>query len=273
MVGDVVNLREKLRWFDNKPLFGCTIVVTRAQSKAGTFGDALRDLGANVIEAAAIKTQPLFLAAQTVKTVLNASAYKAVVFTSAEGVRYFFDVLRKEHKDARALGTAAVCAIGSATAKALEKHGIYADVIPANFRSEAVVGALRPILKDGDKVLLVQPKTARAVIHDGLTAAGLDVNVVRLYETVPDDSKREALRDALANQSVDYITFTSSSTVTNTLGLLGDDGAQLIKKAKVACIGPITAATCTEHGIAPDLISETFTIPAMVDMILQDATK
>ena len=83
----------------------------------------------------------------------------------------------------------------------------------------------------------------------------------------------EALRDALANQSVDYITFTSSSTVTNTLGLLGDDGAQLIKKAKVACIGPITAATCTEHGIAPDLISETFTIPAMVDMILQDATK
>lgn len=272
VVGDVVNLREKLRWFDNKPLFGRTIVVTRSQSKAGTFGDALRDLGANVIEAAAIKTAPLFLAAQTVKTVVNANAYKAIVFTSAEGVRYFFDVLRQEHKDARALGSAAVCAIGSATAKALENYGIYADVIPANFRSEAVVGALRPLLKDGDKVLLVQPKIARAVIHDGLTAAGIDVNVVRLYETVPDDSKRDTLREALANQSVDYITFTSSSTVTNTLGLLGAEGAQLIKKAKVVCIGPITAATCTEHGIVPDLISEVFTIPAMVDVILKDAT-
>ena len=117
---------------------------------------------------------------------------------------------------------------------------------------------------------MIQPKVARKVIFNGLTEAGIDVTVVRLYETLLDNSQADILRDALAAGEADYITFTSSSTVTNTLSMLGEDGAALIKKARVACIGPITAATCVEHGIQPNLIGETFTIPAMVDMIKAD---
>lgn len=272
-VGNVVSLRDSLRWFDNKPLFGKNVLVTRARSKASVLSEKLEELGANVIEAAAIKTQALPVGAAEKEAILNAGTYKTVVFTSAEGVRYFFKALETLGKDSRVLGTAQICAIGSATAKALHDKGLLADIIPSDYKGESVVKALAPILEKGDKALLIQPKVARKVIPEGLKAAGADVTVARLYETVLDDSQADALRETLANGEADYITFTSSSTVTNTLTMLGKDGAELIKKARVACIGPITAATYVEHGIQPDLIGETFTIPAMVDMIKADVAK
>lgn len=271
-VGDVVNLRESLRWFDNKPLFGKTIMVTRARSKASVLSEQLEALGANVIEAAAIKTQALPLERKTEEILLNSHNFKTVIFTSAEGVRYYFKALQTMGKDSRVLGQAKLCAIGSATAKALQDKGLLADIVPADYKGESVVKALQPVLKEGDKVLLIQPKVARKVIYNGLTEGGIDVTVARLYETLVDESQATTLVEALQSDEVDYITFTSSSTVTNTLKLLGESGKELLKKAKVACIGPITAATCVEQGIEPDLISDTFTIPAMVAMIQADAT-
>lgn len=269
-VGNVVGLRDSLRWFDNKPLFGKTVLVTRARSKASVLTEKLEELGANVVEAAAIKTQALPVGQPEKDVLLNAHSYKTVIFTSAEGVRFFFEALEGLGKDSRVLGEAKLCAIGSATAKALHDKGLLADIIPADYKGESVVTALKPILEKGDKALLIQPKVARKVIFNGLTEAGIDVTVVRLYETLLDNSQADILRDALAAGEADYITFTSSSTVTNTLSMLGEDGAALIKKARVACIGPITAATCVEHGIQPNLIGKTFTIPAMVDMIKAD---
>lgn len=272
-VGNVVNLRESLRWFDNKPLFGKTIMVTRARAKASVLSEQLEALGANVIEAAAIKTQALPLEGKTEDVLLKAHSFKTVIFTSAEGVRYFFQALQTMGKDSRVLGQAKLCAIGSATAKALHAKGLLADIVPADYKGESVVKALQPVLKEGDKVLLIQPKVARQVIYNGLTEGGIDVTVARLYETLVDESQATTLQEALQTDTVDYITFTSSSTVTNTLKLLGPNGKELLKKAKVACIGPITAATCVEQGIEPDLIGDTFTIPAMVAMIQADATK
>lgn len=271
IVGEVVNLREQLRWFDTKPLFGKTIVVTRARAQASVLTSKLEDLGASVIEASAIKTQPLPNTKEIDETFVSLDKYDMLIFTSAEGVRYFFSALNERGLDVRSLHHQKVCAIGSATAKALMDKGVLADVIPPNYQAESVVDVVVPMMEENEKVLLVQPKIARNIIPEGLRNVGIHVDIVRLYETVQDTSSRDILRHALEAGQVDYVTFTSSSTVTNTLELLGEEALELLKKTKVVCIGPITAATATEKGIEVNLVGDTFTIPAMVDVIMQDA--
>lgn len=273
IVGDVVNLREQLRWFDNKPLFGKTILVTRARSQASALSDQLVDLGANVIEAAAIKTQALPFDESLLENVKNLGNYQYITFTSQEGVRYFFKALEACQLDARALGAIKVCAIGSATAKALGQYGIRPDIIPVDYKAESVVKALTAVLESTDRVLLIQPKKARTVIPDGLRKVGIYVDVLRLYETVQDTSQKEILISALREGSIDYVTFTSSSTITNTLDLLGPDGVQLLANNKLACIGPITAATALEAGLQTNLISKEYTVAGLVKTIVEDVTK
>lgn len=263
-------MRKQLRWFDTKPLFGKTIVVTRARAQASALTNRLEELGANVLEAPAIKTQALPLSGDDEQVISHMAAYKALVFTSAQGVRYFFSALKGLHKDSRALAGLAVCAIGTATAKALERHGIQADLIPSNFQAESVVDALKASLPVQSRVLLIQPKKARKVIPEGLRQAGIEVDILRLYETVLDGSHSQEAKEALASDQVDYVTFTSSSTVRNTIDSLGQEAKELLGKARIACIGPITAATCQEEGLAVDLICQTYTIPALVELIVSD---
>lgn len=270
IVGDVVTLREKLQWFDNKPLFGKTVVITRARAQASAFRDKLMDQGANVIEAAAIKTSPMDLFDEDRRIVANANQYQCIVFTSGEGVRYFFDALHKEGKDTRALGYAKVCAIGSATARELGKFGIIPDVIPVDYKAESVVQTLQDELTAGDSVLLVQPKKARDVIPRALRHLDMGVDILRLYETTQDASEQTALVEALQSGAVDYITFTSSSTVTNTLDLLGEDALTLLGRTKIACIGPITAATAMSAGLQPAIISDVYTTDGLVNAIVND---
>lgn len=270
VVGDVVNLREQLQWFDNKPLFGKTIVVTRARSQASKFRDMLMNQGANVIQAAAIKTEPVELFDEDKRLLHGVDRYSCVVFTSAEGVRYFFDALYGEGKDARSLGYAKVCAIGSATAKALTNYGITPDIIPVDYKAESVVDTLKQHVKPRHTVLLIQPKKAREVIPRELRHLDIDVDILRLYETQQDTSQQEALVDALQYGHVDYITFTSSSTVTNTLDLLGEDALSLLEHTKIACIGPITAATAMSAGLKVDIISPVYTTEGLVDTIVKD---
>lgn len=271
MVGDVVALRDSLRWFDKKPLFGKRIIVTRARSQASGLVSRLEELGADVIEAPAIETVPLVLT-EDHKSILEAlSSYAVITFTSAQGVEYFFKALTEMALDVRALHGAKICAIGSATAKALKNHGILTDIMPEDYRAESVVEALRDVVREDMKVLLIQPVIARSVIPEGLRSMGVQLDIIRLYETKQSSAGAEVLKKALEGGHVDYITFTSSSTVTNTLALLGDEAKALLEKTTIACLGPITAATCVEKGLTPTLIGETFTIDAMVHMILTDA--
>ena len=270
VVGDVVNLREKLQWFDNKPLFGKTVVVTRARSQASAFREKLAAQGANVVEAAAIKTSPLELFEEDKRIINNTKEYQCIVFTSGEGVRYFFDALYKEGKDTRALGNSKVAAIGCATARELHKYGIVPDIIPVDYKAESAVEALEEELNAGDSVLLIQPKVARDVIPRCLRHRDMDVDILRLYETTQDTSQQEALVTALTEGTVDYITFTSSSTVTNTIQLLGDDALALLGKTKIACIGPITAATAMSAGLKPAIISDVYTTDGLVNAIVKD---
>ena len=247
VVGDVVNLREKLQWFDNKPLFGKTVVVTRARSQASAFREKLAAQGANVVEAAAIKTSPLELFEEDKRIINNTKQYQCIVFTSGE-----------------------VAAIGCATARELQKYGIVPDIIPVDYKAESAVEALEEELNAGDSVLLIQPKVARDVIPRCLRHRNMDVDILRLYETTQDTSQQEALVTALTEGNVDYITFTSSSTVTNTIQLLGDDALKLLGKTKVACIGPITAATAMSAGLKPAIISDVYTTDGLVNAIVKD---
>ncbi len=268
LVGEVVRLREQLQWFDNKPLFGKTVIVTRARAQASALTQKLEALGAKVIEAPAIKIVPANDYAPLDAAISNISTYKWLVLTSANGVEYFFEHLQSAGKDARALANIKIAAIGSATAKALAAHGITADLIPSAYRAEELVEALQSQVDAGDKILLARAKVAREVLPEALRKMGAAVDVVTAYETIADCENKDELIAALESGEASVVTFTSSSTVTNLLQVLGDK-AELLSKAALAAIGPVTSDTLTKHGYTAAINAAEYTINGLTEAILQ----
>ncbi|MDD4721654.1 MAG: uroporphyrinogen-III C-methyltransferase [Acidaminococcaceae bacterium] len=266
IVGNVVKLREQLNWFENKPLFGKTIVVTRARAQASALTKRLETDGARVIEVPAIKIVPPASFGPLDKAIDDITAYKWLVFTSVNGVLSFYDRLFKSGKDIRALAHLQIAAIGLETAAALKDKGIYADIVPSAYKAEELAKSMAPYIIQGVKVLLVRAKVAREILPDTLRTLGAVVDVVPAYETVTDCPNLEMLTSALKNSEVDLVTFTSSSTVTNLLDALGND-ARLLKNIKTAVIGPITAATCQKQGLTTDIIATDFTISGLINAI------
>lgn len=266
LVGEVVKLREQLQWFDNKPLFGQTIIVTRARAQASDLSKKLEALGAKVIEVPAIKIVSAADYAPLDAAVQALSDYKWLVFTSANGVEYFFERLLLAGKDARALAGVKLAAIGSATAEALSKHGLTADLIPSAYKAEELAEALADKISAGDKILIARAKVAREVLPKALRKIGAEVNVVTAYETIADCENKEELLQALTDGSASVVTFTSSSTVTNLLNVLGEH-KDLLHKAALAAIGPITADTMRKHGLTPAVEAEQYTIDGLIAAI------
>ena len=273
LVGNVVKLREKLAWFDNpmlKPLFGKRVLVTRARAQASLLAEKLETLGAACTEAPAIRIQPPadgFGALD--EAVGKIDSFNWLIFTSANGVNYFFDRLLAAGRDSRALGRAKICAIGSATAKALQGYGIIADVVPAEFRAEGILAALEGKVSTEDKVLLPRAAEARNVLPEELGRKGIDVTVVPAYETVAGEADGSEICRQLSEGEIDVITFTSSSTVKNLAKILGEGAAELINSVKTAAIGPVTAATCREQGIRVDIEAKEYTIDGLVDGLVE----
>jgi uroporphyrinogen III methyltransferase/synthase len=267
LVGEVAALRGKLAWFDKRPLFGKKVLVTRAREQASVLTAALEDLGAECLEAPAIKIVPPASYAPLDAAIAGLAAYDWLIFTSVNGVDHFFARLNAAGRDARALGGRKVAAIGVATAERLRAQGIVADVVPAEFRAEGVVAALEDLVKPGMKVLIPRAEVARDHLPEKLRQQGAAVDVVTAYRTVGGDSDGTGLAAKLAAGAIDLVTFTSSSTVINLLDLLGADGPALVARAKVACIGPVTAATCLDKGLNPDIVAEEFTIAGLVAAI------
>lgn len=263
IVGEVVRLREQLQWFDNKPLFGRTVIVTRARSQASVLTKRLEELGARVIEAPAIKIVPPADYGPLDKAVAELDSYKWLVFTSANGVEYFFARLSAAGKDARALHGSRIAAIGSATAAELARHGLTADLVPSEYKAEELAEALAADVQPGDRILLARASVAREVLPERLRALGAQVDVAAAYETVADCENRETLLAALREEENVVVTFTSSSTVTNLLKVLGEDRA-LLERAALAAIGPITAATMQKHGLTPAVSAAEYTIDGLV---------
>jgi len=273
VVGDVVRLRDSLSWFENRPLFGKRVLITRTRHQAGELARLLAAEGAIPVELPSIEIEPIEDDGPLATAIdrLASGSYIWTIFTSANAVEVFFDRLKERGLDSRCLGgrrkhgrtSGSVAAIGPATAEALAAHGIDADVVPEEYVAEAVVEALRPHLEEGDTVLLPRAAEARSELPEGLTALGAEIHEVPLYRAVvPGDSPPEALQ-ALKDGDIDILTFTSSSTVRNLVSMLGSD-AEALAKPVIACIGPITAATAEELGLRPDVVATDYTIHGLV---------
>ncbi len=269
IVGDVVRLRDKLRWFDARPLFGKRILVTRATDQAGVFSHLLEGYGAQVLECPTIVVTPpeSFAALDEALHALN--DYDWLIFTSVNGVKYFFERLFELGFDSRALGSCRVAAVGSKTSEALANHGIRPDLLPSGFHAEGLVEKFAEQGVAGQKALYPKADRARDVLPRGLAALGMEVVVPVAYRTaIPDSLSAEAL-EALEERRVDCVTFTSSSTVSNLATLLGENRLiHLLRGVAVASIGPVTSATCRELGLRVDLEPEKSTIEALTDAIV-----
>ena len=270
LVGDVVKLRKDLAWFDNvamKPLFGKKILVTRSRAQASKLTFQLEELGAECIEAPAISIKaPSDDYKALDKAIGCLDKYNWLIFTSANGVEHFWQRLDEAGKDARALANAKICAIGSATADALKAHGLVADVIPDRYQAEGIIDALKGEIKEGTKVLIPRAAEAREILPEALRKAGAEVDVVPAYETAMGDGDAEEIKKELAAGNIAAVTFTSSSTVTNFLKLLGGDTA-LLNKVKLGAIGPITAETMKKNGLTVSVEAKEYTIDGLVEAL------
>lgn len=266
VVGPVAQRREQLAWFERRPLHGRRVVVTRARAQASGLAATLRGLGAEVVELPAIRIEPRIDSAEVSKAISSLSDYALVCLTSPNGVRLLFDAMQAAGCDSRALAGATVAAIGPGTARALAKHGIVADVVPERFVAEALVEALAGIEVAGRRVLVARAAEARDVLPDALRERGAEVDVVALYETVREQPEAEQVSAA---QSADYVTFTSSSTVTNLTEALGD---RFPAGARVVSIGPVTSEAARAAGLQVDVEAERHDVDGLVAALLADAT-
>jgi len=267
VIGEVVSLRKQLHWIERKPLFGKKIVVSRARAQASAFAEKLEELGAEIIEFPAIKIIPPADYTCFDKSLDSLADYRWVIFTSENGVKYFFNRIRDKKKDIRELKEARLCAIGPKTREALEEKGLRVDLMPEEYRAEKVVEALAGKIASGDRVLLPRADRARKLLGESLEKLGAVVDNVEAYRTVYGDGDAGLLRRLLKDKGVDMVTFTSSSTVNNLVDLLGDEAARLLDGVAVAAIGPITADTARQRGLEVKAEAEEYTIDGLVKAI------
>jgi len=272
VVGDVVGLRDELNWFETKPLFGKRIVVTRAREQASGFLEALSLLGAECIQFPTIEIVPPDTFDPLDAAISNLESYGWLLFTSVNGVKYFLKRLYHQGKDVRDLKGLKIGAIGPKTAKEWQRLGITPDLVPNEYRAEAVVEAFRKWNPEGVSILLPRAAKAREILPDELRKMGARVDVVDAYKTVTPTDDTAGIRDMMQKGTIDMVTFTSSSTVTNFVAMFGSNQRQLtaewMKKVTVACIGPITAETAKNHGFSVDLMPKDYTIEALTRTIM-----
>ena len=271
VVGEVVNKRQKLRFFDEKPLFGKNIIVTRSREQSSQMAEKITELGGNAIEFPTIKIVPINEAAcdEKVKCLTD---YSHIIFTSINGVEIFFDSLTRCGKDARAFGNLHITAIGEGTKNALLARGLQADFVPDKYVGEELVSGLVPLLNKDSRVLIPRSKNARIYVVEELSKI-CPVDEVQSYETIREDHATVDPLAMLNNKEIDYITFTSSTTVQFFVEKIGAAHIDAINSAKAVSIGPQTSKKCLELGIDVDIEAETYTIQGMLDAILKDAQK
>ena len=272
VVGRVVGFREHLRWFDERPLFGKRVLVTRSREQAAELCDALGLLGAETIEAPMIRIVPPHDPGPLQEAAARAGEFDWVIFTSGNAVEAFMDALFSGGRDMRALNGARLCTVGSATAAKLASYRLHADLVPEEFRAEGVISALRKTGSiEGSKVLLPRADIGREVIAEELKKAGAAVTDVTAYRTVLEEVQREGDPDIygmLLDRKIDVVTFTAGSAVRNFVKVYGEDQAvDLLRTTQVAVIGPVTAQAAEQLGIRVSIQPATYTIPALVDAI------
>jgi len=268
LIGHVVKLRDQLNWFEKRPLFGRRIIVTRSRAQVSELTEKLTQLSAEVIECPTIRIEPPENPKPLHRAIENLPQYDWLILTSVNGVEAFFTQLTAAGYDARRLANTKVCAIGPATAQKLMEFGIRPDLLPERFVAESVLEAFKKgenVLKK--RILLARSDISRKDLPVGMSEMGAKVDEVNAYRTVRDDTEKGQAVSAIEADEVDWVTFTSSSTVRNFLEIIGLEKLAG-KKLKLASIGPVTSATIEKAGLRIDVEAEEYTIPGLVEAIL-----
>ncbi len=264
LVGAVAARRETIAWLERRPLHGLSVAVTRARPQASGLSDALRGLGADVVELPVIRIVPRIDSPQVRDAVQSIHAYPLICLTSPNGARLLFEALAESGRDARALANATVAAIGPGTAAALAEQGITPDIVPERSIAEALVAALAQVEVAGRPVLVARAADARDVLPEALRDRGAQVDVVALYETALERPDPESIEAAL---EADYLTFTSSSTVRNFVQTV--DGRAPVR-ARVASIGPVTSEAAREAGLEVHVEARRHDPDGLLEALLAD---
>lgn len=264
-------MRKKATPPKNGPLSGVRILVGRARHQAGALSAELRKLGATVLEIPFIEIRKPRSYRPLDSALRNISAYDWLILTSVNGVEAMWERIGKLGLKSSDLNHLRIVAIGPATQKAIEQHRVKVDVVPKEYVAESVVRSLRRRVK-GKRFLLVRARVARDVIPRELRKAGAHVDVVEAYETVVPRASRMRLRSTLANPArrPNVVTFTSSSTARNFAALAGPRALSDLNRIRLASIGPITSSTLLDVGLRVDIVANEFTIPGLVEAIVED---
>ena len=266
LVGEVVTLREKLSWYDSRPLSGKRVVIPRAADQARDTAAALRERGAAPVILPMIEIAPPADTVRLSRAVSEMGRYDWVLFTSSNAVEQLRLELERLNADARAFGAARVGAVGPKTAEALQRIGIKADAVAQEFVGEGLAVA---VLAEGipRRVLLLRALAARDVLPDALRAKGTQVDVVVAYETKPLQSSGAELLARIEAGTADAILFTSSSTVSSTLDALGSDAKPLLSRIALCSIGPVTTRALESVGLKPTVQASVYTVEGLLDAL------
>ena len=274
VIGDVVRLRKHVRWFDDRPLFGRRILVTRTREQSRDLCEALEGLGAHAVEAATFAVTPPDDPEAVDRAAASAASFAWIVFESANAVDRFLASLTRGPRDLRALGGVSLCAIGPSTAERLRAHAVKPDVVIPEFRAEGIgetLEAVAPVA--GRRVLLVRPDHLRDVLAADLRRRGATVTDLVAYRTVPesqDTPAAQTLYRMLLDGLIDAALFTSATGVRHFVDLFGrDQAADLLNTTIVASIGPVTAAAAAELGIRTTVLPATYTVEGLVDAVVE----
>lgn len=266
VVGNVINLRKELNWFEKKPLFGKTVLVTRTSAQAGSLSSKLLNLGAYVVEFPTIDIKPIKDLSKLDQAISDLKSYDWLIFTSTNGVDHFFKRIIEKKLDAKVLAHIKIGAIGPATSKQLSRYNIKADYVPKVFVGEGVVAGFPGSLKNKN-VLIPRAQVARDVIEVSMEKKGAKVDIVPVYRTVSAKPKAWTpfmVEQMLKDEKIDIITFTSSSTVDNFFKIIDK---RKVKKVKLASIGPITSKTIRSKGLKVGVQAKVFTIDGLIRSI------
>lgn len=266
LVGEVVSLRARIGWYEQRPLWGRRIAITRSRGQQGALAHRLHELGAEVVALPTIAFEP-GPAEPIAEAIARLGTYDRVVFTSANGVDYFLDALYAAGRDPRAFGAAKLACIGPATARRLRDRGLVADIVPETFVAEGLIESLLEDGVEGRRVLIPRAEVAREVLPETLRERGAHVEVLPVYRTVQPPIDPAALA-RIADGDVDLVTFTSSSTVHHFRALFDEATFDAVRRRiGAACIGPITADTARELGLSIAVVAEQYTIPGLVEAL------
>ena len=269
IVGEVVSLREQLKWVEKKPLWGKRVLVTRSREQASVFSKMIQDLGGQPIEFPTIDIIPPEDYTPLDKAISTVENFDWIIFTSINGVQAFYERLLLKKMDFRRLKDVRICAVGPKTKEELEKYGLIVDYVPGEYRAEIIIEKMQGENLKDKKILLPRADIARKILPEALKTLGADVHEVIAYQTVKGSGGAFDVRDLLEDKKINIITFTSSSTVKNFVGMFDkSELSELLQGVKLASIGPITTQTAVDLGLSIDIEASEYTLDGLLQAIV-----